>query len=86
MINRLMKVVDKAQEMFNETGSFIYVIGCVLVGVALGFGILCFEAWIVSLVWNTIAWNFNLPQFGFWFFVAVITVINMFIPSKKENN
>lgn len=86
MINRLMKVVDKAKEMFDETGSFIYVIGIILVGVALGFGVLCFEAWIVSLVWNTIAWNFNLPQFGFWFFVAVITVINMLIPSKKGNN
>lgn len=84
MVNRIMKIVDKAQEMFNETGSFIYAIIMVIVGVALGFGILCFEAWIVSLVWNTIAWNFNLPQFGFWFFVAVITVINMFIPTKNN--
>lgn len=83
MINRLVKIIDKAQEMFDETGSFIYAIGIVLMGVALGFGILCFEAWIISLVWNTIAWNFNLPQFGFWFFVAVITAIYMFIPSKK---
>lgn len=86
MINRLMKIVGSARKVFDETGSFICVIGVVLAGVALGFGILCFEAWIVSLVWNTIAWNFNLPQFGFWFFVAVITVINIFIPSKKENN
>ena len=82
MINRIVKIFDKAQEMFDETGSFIYAIIIVLVGVALGFGILCFEAWIVSLVWNTIALSFNLPQFGFWFFVAVITAINMFIPSK----
>lgn len=32
-----------------------------------------------KVVWNTIAWECNLPQFGYWFFVCAIGVLYTFV-------
>ena len=32
-----------------------------------------------KVVWNAIAWECNLPQFGYWFFVCAIGVLYTFV-------
>lgn len=75
------KVYDWATD--NASGFLAIVLtifGVILsLGLALGlaFGSYCLVGWIAWLVYNRhIAWEFNLPQLGYWCFVGGAYVIH----------
>lgn len=54
---------------------------------ALVFGVLCFEGWLVMLLWNaTVTVIFGLTEIGFWRAVGVMLLCNLlFTPFIKIN-
>lgn len=63
---------------------------CILILIlilALAFGVLCFEGWLVMLLWNaTVAVIFGLTEIGFWMAVGVMLLCNLlFTPFIKIN-
>lgn len=51
------------------------------------FGMIChylFAGWILMLVWNAIAWEYNQPQFGYWVCVGFYWLVRcVFSPFKR---
>ena len=84
MRNAIAKLADKVREYVDNGGSPVIGIFAIILGIAGGFGIVCFEAWILSLLYGMIANAFNLPQFGFWFFVLVLVVLGWIVPKKEK--
>lgn len=69
------------EDLFDECG---VVLGCVVIVlvvaliVGLAFGVLCFEGWILMLLWNAIL----VPLFGFgalefWWAVGILLICNI---------
>lgn len=44
-----------------------------------------FGAFMCYLAWNGFAWEFNLPQFGYWHWVATFTAIRLIRGSVSIN-
>ena len=68
MINSM---IDKVRDIWEDSYSVGAAVGAtiaiVLVCLALAFGSMCFQAWLVMLLWNWVAVNlFGLPVIGFW--------------------
>ena len=43
-----------------------------------------FAGWILMLVWNAIAWEYNQPQFGYWVCVGFYWLVRcVFSPFKR---
>lgn len=61
-------------------------VGCLVVALvlALAFGIMCLEAWIVMLLWNWIAVSlFSLPTIGFWLAMGLCILCNILFKSRS---
>lgn len=42
-----------------------------------------FTPWIFQLVYNKIAWDFNLPPFDYWVFVGIVYLIHNLFHSPR---
>ena len=65
------------------TGWGILVIILIIVFfLALAFGILCFEGWIVMLLWNAVVVTvFGAPTLSFWLSVGILLLCNILFKS-----
>lgn len=57
---------------------FGYILGCVLIRWVA-------QPFILMGLWNTIAYEFNLPTFNFIFFLGCVTAIHIFKFNPKAN-
>ena len=69
---------DWIQEQYAGMGC----LGCILLTLlilAIAFGIFCFEAWILMLLWNFVlcAIFTSVPTIGFWLSAGVILLCNI---------
>ena len=59
-------------------------VGIVLLALALVFGILCLESWLVMLLWNaTVVVVFGAPTIGFWMAMGFILLLRFILPSRS---
>lgn len=61
------KIVNIWENSYSTAGAVFTII--LLVALALGFvfGVMCFQSWLVMLLWNWVAVElFSLPAIGFW--------------------
>jgi hypothetical protein len=45
-----------------------------------------FMPWMCMLAWNGFAWEFNLPTFGYWHWVATVIAIRSLLGPLKVKN
>ena len=64
----VMKKIDEIWEDCDSAGvAIITSLAIVLAALAIAFGLMCFQAWLVMLLWNWVAVDlFGLPAIGFW--------------------
>lgn len=68
---------DKLVDVYEECGCGVLLL-CILLVLAIAFGILCFEGWLLMLVWNyAIVAVFNAPPIGFWIAVCLVWLLNL---------
>ena len=61
-----------------EVGGCGLVLLCLILVLALVFGILCFEGWLIMLLWNWVAVSlFNAPAIGYWLGVGIVVCLNL---------
>lgn len=72
------------RDWLNDTFEDNFALGClvgvliILLALGIAFGVLCFEGWILMLLWNAIL----VPLFGFgilkfWWAVGIILICNI---------
>lgn len=71
MISMKNIVVNKVAEIWKDPSSVglavIATITLVLLGLGFAFGLMCFQSWLVMLLWNWVAVElFSLPALSFW--------------------
>lgn len=79
---------------FDDYGTGAGCLMCILVvilALALAFGILCFEAWILMLLWNAVIplLFVGAPTLQFWWAVGLLLICNILFKSSsgfKSNN
>lgn len=82
--------MKKIGELF-ETYSFgVALLACILVLVlaaGLTFGILCFEAWILMLLWNAVIVSMwaSAPSLTFWLAFGLILICNILFKSVSRS-
>jgi hypothetical protein len=60
----------------------------ILMGLALVFGVLCFEAWIVMLLWNAVIpllWT-TAPLLNFWAAMGLMVLCNILLGTSVRVN
>ena len=76
------KIVD-AWEEYSVGVAILAIIGIVIGALALSFGLMCFQAWLVMLLWNWIAVElFGLPVLGFWMAFGLRWLCSLLFKSK----
>jgi hypothetical protein len=84
----IFEMKNKLEDLFDTystgTAIFIVVIAFLLIG-ALAFGILCFEGWILMLLWNAILVPlFHFGALKFWWAVGIILICNILFKSASS--
>lgn len=74
---------DKLTEIFEDYGCLVLIIALVIV-LALAFGVLCFEGWLLMLLWEAVL----VPLFGwsaltFWQSVGILLICNILFGGCK---
>lgn len=71
---------DKINAIYDKAGCFVgtlLIILCVVVALAIVFGVFCFEGWIFMLLWNWLAVSlFSAPAIGYWLCVGIVFALN----------
>lgn len=68
---------EKLVSAYEDYGCGVFLL-CVLLVLALAFGVLCFEGWLLMLVWNyAVVAIFNAPPIGFWIAVCFVWLLNI---------
>lgn len=82
--------MKKIGELF-ETYSFgVALLACIVVLViaaSLAFGILCFEAWILTLLWNAVVLSLwvGAPPLTFWLAFGLLLICNILFKSVSRS-
>ena len=76
------KIVELYEDYHWAVATALTIFVLALVG-GLAFGLLCFEAWLVMLLWNWIAVAlFGLPTIGFWMAFGLMFLCSLLFKSK----
>lgn len=68
--------MDKLIELYEDEGCLMFVLA-LLLGLALVFGIYCFQGWIFYLLWGWLAIGyFNAPFLGYWTCVGIVFALH----------
>lgn len=80
----MKKIVDK---VFNSITSTVGAIIVLVLILALIFGILCFEGWLLMLLWNAVipAIFVGAPTLSFWLAVGLILICNILFKTVVRN-
>ena len=66
-MSNVIKKIMGARERYSAGMSILAIIGIVIGVIALEFGAICFQAWLIMLLWNQIVVSlFDVPTLGFW--------------------
>lgn len=82
--------MKKIGELF-ETYSFgVALLACILILVlaaSLAFGVLCFEAWILMLLWNAVIPSLwvGAPSLTFWLAFGLLLICNILFKSTSRS-
>lgn len=76
------KIVD-AWEEHSVGVAILAIIGIVIGALALSFGVMCLQAWLVMLLWNWVAVDlFGAPALGFWMAFGLCWLCSLLLKSK----
>lgn len=76
------KIVD-AWEEHSVGVAILAIIGIVIGALALSFGVICLQAWLVMLLWNWVAVDlFGAPVLGFWMAFGFCWLCSLLLKSK----
>ena len=71
---------DKIHDLYITCGCFVatlLIILFVIIGLAIVFGVFCFEGWIFLLLWNWLAVSLcSAPPLGYWVCVGIVFALN----------
>lgn len=71
------ELIDNAFEKGTGWGIFVTIL-IIAFFLALAFGILCLEGWIVMLLWNAVVVTvFGAPELSFWLSVGILLLCNL---------
>jgi hypothetical protein len=88
MINSMIsKVRNIWEDSYSVTVAVIATIGIVLLCLALVFGSMCLQAWLVMLLWNWVAVElFGLPAISFWLAFGLRWLCGLLFRSRTTTN
>ena len=82
-MSNVVEKINDAWETYSTGVAVLAIIGIVIGALALSFGVMCFQAWIVMLLWNWIAVSlFGLPAVGFWMAFGLRLLCSLLFKSK----
>ena len=64
------------------------IIAVIILALALAFGVLCFNAWILMLLWNAVVpvlWT-GAPHLSFWLAMGLILICNILFKSVGHSS
>ena len=83
MRETVFEKINDAWESYSVGVAIIAIIGIVIGALALSFGVMCFQAWLVMLLWNWVAVElFGLPVIGFWMAFGLRWLCSLLFKSK----
>ena len=83
MKETVFEKIHDAWDSYSVGVAIVATIGIVVGALALAFGVMCFQAWFVMLLWNWIAVKlFGLPVIGFWMAFGLRWLCSLLFKSK----
>lgn len=76
MWDNIVNVFDNLTDYMHPVLAVICMIFLAAIGFGIGFGLLLFLAWIIMLIYNTLAAMYNWPVFSIWFWLGVEIIVN----------
>ena len=70
------RMYDGITDNFEGIVAFMLVILLTVVALGIAFGALILTAWVIMMVYNTLANTFNWPLFSIWFWAGAVFVLN----------
>jgi len=75
------RLIDDAFDNGMGWGILVTIL-VILFFLVLAFGVLCFEGWIVMLLWNAVVVTvFGVPTLSFWLSVGILLLCNILFKS-----
>ena len=83
--------MKKLGEFFEEYSFGTALLACILVLViaaSIVFGVICFEGWILMLLWNAVVCSLwaTAPTLTFWSSVGLMLICNILFKTVHHNN
>lgn len=79
------RLIDNAFDKGMGWGILVTVLLIALI-LALAFGVLCFEGWLVMLLWNAVVVSvFGAPTLSFWLAVGILLLCNLLFKAVIRN-
>ena len=87
MKNTIANKITEVWECYSTGLAVLLIIGIVIGALALSFGMLCLQAWLVMLLWNWIAVGlFGAPVLSFWLAFGLRWLCGLLFRSKTAVN
>ena len=79
------RLIDNAFDKGTGWGILVTILLIALI-LALAFGVLCFEGWLVMLLWNAVIVSvFGAPTLSFWLSVGILLLCNLLFKAVIRN-
>lgn len=83
MLERIMRIWEE----HSIVGAIVLIVGVVVGCLAIAFGFLCLQAWLVMLLWNWVAVSlFGAPTLSFWISFGLCWLCDLLFKSKVTMN
>ena len=77
----------KHYDWYDKDYGAVIAILCIVLGLAIVFGVLCLEGWILMLLWNEIIVSaFGAPALSFWWAVGIILICRILLKVIVRTN
>ena len=87
MKNTIANKITEVWECYSTGLAVLLIIGIVIGALALSFGMMCLQAWLVMLLWNWIAVGlFGAPVLSFWLAFGLRWLCGLLFRSKTAMN
>lgn len=82
---RAQAIADSLYDSYDKAGCAGLIFAIIIV-LAISFGVLCLEGWLVMLLWNNIiAGPFEIQEIGFWWTTGAIFLFQLVIAIIKAS-
>ena len=81
MKERIMNILEE-----HTIGvAVLIIVGCVILALAVAFGVMCLQAWLVMLLWNWVAVGvFGAPVLKFWLAFGLVWLCSLLFKGGIE--